>query len=360
ILLRLPLLFCPPNNDCHRYAWEGRIQNLGFNPYSTGPLDPRLESQRDDLWQSINKKHYTTIYPPLAELEFRLLAAVHYAVKTPQLAHAVIDVGVVLALAGLLSLLGQPAWHLAIYALCPLVLASFAHAGHNDSLMILALIAFLAAAKKERWHLAGLALGLAILAKTVPAILLALLVRRSWRAVGIALLTVIAGYLLYIDAGWQLFYALHHFPSSGHFNNLFDELRIWVNRLLDLRILARDRNLICLALLGGAAAYRIARPRLLIADARWLMALVILMLPIIHFWYATWVLALVALRPRGYWAWLVLTATMAMYWQAPGSWRAGGGWRLEWWAVAVIWVPFFAAWMAETAWNRRTKKKPEG
>ena len=85
VALRLPLLFCPPNSDTNRYAWEGHIQRLGFSPYTAGPLDPRLEPHRDEIWEGINKKKFPTIYPPLSELEFRLLSTIHYGIKPPRL-----------------------------------------------------------------------------------------------------------------------------------------------------------------------------------------------------------------------------------------------------------------------------------
>lgn len=354
ILLRLPLLLSPPNNDCNRYAWEGMIQQHGINPYTVSPDDPAVEHLRDDVWEGINKKHYSTIYPPLSELEFRFLSMIHYSVKAPQIAHVLWDLGVVFFLAFLLSRWRRPAWYLAIYALCPLVLASFAHAGHNDTLMILCLLGFLAAGERGKWPIAGVALGLAILAKTTPAILLVLLLRRSRTALVTALLTVGLGYLVYIDAGSKLFFALTDFPAQSTFNNLFDAVRIWFRENTTHVMFLRERNYMALAILAIATGYRLWRPRDLLSDARWLLAIVILLLPIIHFWYLSWIVVLIALNPRGYWAWLLLTGTMVFYWQADLAWQMGGRWKLPLWAACVIWIPFFVAWMAEWTVARRS------
>lgn len=353
ILLRVLLLLCPPNSDCNRYAWEGMIQRQGFNPYAAAPDDPALEHLRDDVWEGINKKHYPTIYPPLSELEFRLIATIHYGVKGPQVAHALWDAAVVLVLAVWIARAGLPAWHLAIYALCPLVLAAFAHAGHNDALMILGVLGFVAAGEKKRWPLAGFALGLAVLAKTTPAILLVLLVRRSKVALGVALLTVVLGYLLYADAGSKLFFALTDFPTQSSFNNLFDEIRIHLKERAGWIVRAHERNCVALVLLAAAAAYRVRRQRDLLSDARWLLAAVVLLLPIIHFWYLSWVIALVALGPKNRWPWLLLCGTMVFYWQADFAWQTGGRWKLPLWAACAIWVPFFAAWIGAWARTRR-------
>jgi len=179
-------------------------------------------------------------------------------------------------------------------------------------------------------------------------------VRRSKLAIGVALGVVLLGYLLYLDAGWKkLFETLHAFPSQSHFNNLFDELRLWINQEFGVVLWARGRMTITIGLLICAAVYRAWRTRDLLSDATWLLAVLLVLLPIIHFWYVTWLLALVALRPRGHWAWVVLAGTMALYWQADFSWQVGTRWKLPTWAVVVIWVPFFAAWMGEAIWRRR-------
>ena len=354
ILLRASLLFCQPNNDCNRYIWEGRIQGLGFNPYADAPDADALKHLRDDVWEGINKKHYTTIYPPLSELEFRLLSLMHYSVKTPQVAHTLLDLGVVCALLYLLRRWKRPAWHAAVYALNPLVLASFAFAGHNDTLMILGLLGFLAAGQAARWRWAGAALGLAILAKTTPAILLVVLLRRSKTAIAMALLVVALGYLLYIDAGSRLFFALVDFPDKSSFNNLFDSLRLWLGREFDWVTRSRARNFIALGVLACLTAYKVVRPRDLVGDTHWLLAAVLLLLPIIHFWYLSWIVVLVALRPRANWSWILLTGTMGFYWLADWRWQSGERWALPLWAVAAIWAPFFAAWMVEKIAGRKS------
>ncbi len=384
VLLRIPLLFSPPNSDCNRYLWEGRVQELCYSPYTHAPADEAVRHLRDDVWQGINKKHYPTIYPPLAQLEFRLLAAIHHSVKTAQVAHAIFDFGVVVIVAVMLRRLGRPNWHLAIYALCPIVLAAFAHAGHSDSLMILCVVGFLAAGVAGRWGWAGLALGLAILAKTTPAILLALLVRRSWKAIGVALVTVAAGYALYLDAGVDLFHALVQFPSrDGPFNNLLDALRVRLREAGGPAIDLSGRNVAAIVILLALATYRACRPLglafrstrrvaghasiasgepgdLLIRDARWLLVAVVLLLPIIHFWYMTWPLAIISLHPRGCWSWLVLVVTMMLYWYADWAGQVGLQWKLPLWVTAAIWGPFFATWMAENVRFRGPRLQSRG
>src|SRR5258707_5910093 len=76
IALRLILLPMQPGMDLHRYIWEGRTQTRGFNPYQHTPNAEALSALRDQNWLEVEFKEVSAIYPPLAELGFRLLAFV--------------------------------------------------------------------------------------------------------------------------------------------------------------------------------------------------------------------------------------------------------------------------------------------
>jgi alpha-1,6-mannosyltransferase len=43
-LWRVPFFPIPagPQDDLHRYVWDGRVQRFGHNPYTTVPADPAL------------------------------------------------------------------------------------------------------------------------------------------------------------------------------------------------------------------------------------------------------------------------------------------------------------------------------
>jgi alpha-1,6-mannosyltransferase len=56
IALRLLLLTAPPilSSDIYRYAWDGRVQAAGINPYRYVPADPALASPGDRFfWPSL-------------------------------------------------------------------------------------------------------------------------------------------------------------------------------------------------------------------------------------------------------------------------------------------------------------------
>ena len=74
LLFRLTLYSLPPSlsTDIHRYRWDGRVQNAGWNPYTIAPLDPRLAYLRDPGWAVMPGPEIPAVYPPLSELIFRL------------------------------------------------------------------------------------------------------------------------------------------------------------------------------------------------------------------------------------------------------------------------------------------------
>src|SRR5579859_4980176 len=60
------------SDDLHRYFWDGHVQRAGINPYLYTPNAPEVEALRDENWNHVNNAHLPTIYPPLAQLLFRL------------------------------------------------------------------------------------------------------------------------------------------------------------------------------------------------------------------------------------------------------------------------------------------------
>jgi len=332
IAVRLPLLLTPPDADCYRYLWEGRVQRLGMNPYAIAPDAPELARYRDRVWEQVQKKHYTAIYPPLAQAVFLVIAGVSYNVKAIQIGVTLIDFAVVMALLVTLRQLRRPAWYAAIYALSPITLTSYAQAGHIDVLMLLPLVLFAGFVQRRRNAAAAICLALTVLAKTVPVVLLIVLWRRSARAALLCGALIAAGYLPYASAGAGLVRTLFDFPQQDRFNSLFHVVTGGVPSELRMGL--------AVMILAGLIAWTLVGPGRAERSAITLLSAVLLLLPIVHFWYVTWVLPLVALRPAGLHKWLCLTLTMAIYWNAPQLQQAGVGWTLRTADVMVIWGPF--------------------
>jgi hypothetical protein len=240
IVVRVAALAGPPttSDDLYRYAWDGRVQASGVDPYAHDPLSPELAGLRDDwLWPGargcadlgrppgctrLNRPAERTIYPPVAEAWF---GAVHDVTgdgarhKPWQLAGMATDLACVGLLALGLRRWGRDQRWLAVYALCPAPVFEFVHNGHVDGLAVVLLLgAFVIAIPRSGKPVAlptaardvavGLLIGAAALVKLYPALVLVAVVAlprvRQWRslarAAGAAAALAVLAYLPHVLA----------------------------------------------------------------------------------------------------------------------------------------------------------------
>jgi len=343
VAARIALLTTAPSDDVYRYAWEGRIQAAGFNPYVVAPDDPRLAGFRDDDWSHINHRDYPAIYPPLAELEFRLLAEMGAPLVAFKSVHAVWDCLTIVVLSAWLKAVGRPQHLAVVYALNPLVLTAFAVDGHVDSLMVLLLALCGWAAARQRWSLAGAALGGAVLAKLIPIVVLPWLVwRRHWSAAGVCVAVVAAGYSVYAADGLAVFDSLRRFAgTTACFSPTFPAL---------VRVAGQYARLFAAIAILLVLGWGLRRGEILERYALRSFAVVILLSPVVHFWYLAPVLLFCAHTPRA--SWLVLSCTMLFYFAAEEVRRQTGAWAMPAWVPWAVYAPFAVMWMAASITSR--------
>lgn len=276
------------SDDVHRYVLEGRMVLEGINPYAVAPDDAAADPARTTTAHLVNHPQLPSIYPPLAQAFFAVTAALgleEVGVKNVVLC---LDVAVVaLILRWLRSTGRRPGWA-AIYAWSPLAVGTAA-TGHLDPLMLLTLVGFLWAFERGARGSAGVLLGLSVLAKLVPALLLPFVLLRSRRVATVAVATVVAGYLPFAVRG-DPFGSLVPFATDFSFHAALP-------RVLDA-VLPAPAVRPALALLLGAGTLAIAvaeprAPRALLLTTGW----VLLLSPTVHLWY--WTVALVALPGIG-------------------------------------------------------------
>ncbi len=348
ILLRILALPLEPGDDFWRYQWEGKIQNAGFNPYVLTPNDERLAALRTQYphWSQINHKDYSAIYPPGIELIFRGLESVSAGPLIYKLLFAAADLG---AIAILLRLIGgrlryqDAVW----YAWNPLVIYSFAGAAHFDSLMILPMLAGIfcfvrsqaASESKEQtgWAIGGAAaMGAAISIKLVPVLLLPAclfaLGKRAWTL----------AFSLWIPALLSLPFGVPRVPiwkSLGQFiyvarvNDAFwwlIEDTFWPNR--------HQKNysynlIIILAVVFVALIFMRNWRR----GVFWSLGTALILSPVLHPWYVTWILPFAAWRRVD--AWQVLSVTIFAYYLFWEERLFALPWHSEPWLRAFIFLP---------------------
>ena len=189
------------------------MQAAGINPYRYVPANPALTALRDAgsgptaIFGNINRAETApTIYPPVAQLLFAAIGVTASSIWTIKGVMLVLDVAAGVFAWRLLRMAGRPEAWVLVWALNPLVMREFAGAGHIDAAALAASAAALLLAVRRRPGWAGVALGVAIMVKLLPAALAPAIWRpRGWRAPAAAIAVIVAGYAVYASVGWRVF-----------------------------------------------------------------------------------------------------------------------------------------------------------
>jgi alpha-1,6-mannosyltransferase len=271
------------DDDVRRYVWDGRVQRLGYNPYSVVPNDPALAGLHTPETHTLNNPEVPSPYPPGAQLFFRAVTAIHestFAIKT---AFVICDFAIVFVLLDLLRRTGRGEHWVLAYAWHPLLATDVAGSGHVDIVGVLFLLVS-AAALIRRWRaLAAVSFALAVAVKLLPIVLLPL----YWKRVRVrdgALAAVV--------------FALLYVPFLNHGHILFGSLGTYVERFrfndplfATLEKFAPPQIVVGLAVLAGllAAVWMRRRSAEFSTDTfAWPMAASLLCAPVVYPWYMLW------------------------------------------------------------------------
>lgn len=192
------------SSDLFRYVWDGRVQLAGINPYRYLPADPALVALRDTvIYPHINRAATArTIYPPMAELAFAVIAWFGQTPLVMRSAMVGFEALAAVCLAVALRRLSLPRGRLLIYAWNPLPVWEFAGNGHLDAMVVAFSAAALLASAQRRRAVVGVMLAAATLVKFLPAAIVPAFWRRwDWRLPLAGGLAAIALYACYLGAG---------------------------------------------------------------------------------------------------------------------------------------------------------------
>ena len=327
-LCQVPGLLHAPitSTDAYRYVWDGRVQLSGHSPYAHVPLDDSLAQLRDpvlfpglsptqksgvtgpprvptdpdalakysadDPRTRINRPLVPTIYPPVAQAYFTVVALfTPWSVGTLglQIAAALLAI----ALTWLLAV-QNPRWA-ALWGWSPIVALEAGNAAHVDVLAALLITAAVITAAK-RPKLAAVLLGAAGSVKLLPLLLLPAF--RTRRPI-VALSTFIASYVPHILAvGTLVLGFLPGYLSQEGFDDGSSR-----SAILALLLPPEVRQIVAalLALTLAVLAFTRTRRDPLALTCCWLYGAALLIATPTYPWYGLPLIALAALAHRPEW-----------------------------------------------------------
>lgn len=327
---RIPFLIMQPgpDDDIHRYLWDGRVQRLGYNPYTAIPADPALAALHTPETRGLNNPEVPSPYPAGAQLFFRAVTAIHESIFTLKIAFVLCDFAIVFLLLDILRRSGQGEHWVLAYAWHPLLATNVAGSSHIDILGVLLLLVS-AAALERRWRMmSAIAFALAVSVKFLPIVLAPL----YWRRVRLrdGLLAVLAFGLLYVP-----FLKEGQIPV-GSLNTYVQRFRFNDPVFATLEQVASPRIVAGLALLVGliTAAWLRSKSGPCCGDKwAWPLAASLACAPVVYPWYLLWLLPF--LRSASSWPLIVWTISISPTYVVWHLRSLGIAWQVPPWVLLL-------------------------
>jgi alpha-1,6-mannosyltransferase len=228
LILRGCLIFAMPNfsDDIYRFIWDGRLINMGINPFDFKPVyyfENKLYSDvlTPELYQFLNSKNYHTVYPSVCQAFFSF--AVYVFPKSIYGATLVIktivcsfDIGSIFLIRKLLTKgqngssdgrLKSPAIdaqyairNTLTYALNPLIIIELCQNIHFEGVAIFFFLLAIFLIQKSKIAWSSIAFSLSIATKILPLMFLPFFLKNlSWRkAIGYYLMIGIFMILIFL------------------------------------------------------------------------------------------------------------------------------------------------------------------
>ena len=348
ISARLVLLPLAPelSDDIYRYLWDGHVLAHGVNPYVHTPDAHALANLRTPWHALVNHPGVPTIYPPLAQFLFFLVAA---AGSTTVLAAKGLWLVMDLACAFVLQRAAvrsgrRPGPVLLLYLWSPLLVVETAWNAHLEAAGLLALAALLwmdaprpgKESASSKATVVGALVAAGTLVKLAPAALLPPLVRRyGIRAAAVFVLACGIGYVPFAGAGLGPLtqglrtYAEHWSANTGAFALVEDVAGGPVAGRV-----AAAALVLGVAVLAGWRRFSTARAML------WTFGAGLLLSPTVHPWYVLWILPVAALRRSR--PFLLLSGLVFLGYWGLDAYQSTGVWHQPAWTRAAVWLPVWS------------------
>jgi alpha-1,6-mannosyltransferase len=216
LILRGGLIFAMPNfsDDIYRFIWDGRLINMGINPFDFKPVyyfENKLYTDvlTPELYQFLNSKNYHTVYPSVCQAFFSF--AVYIFPKSIYGATLVIktivcsfDIGSIFLIKKLLDSnpikTQNPKLKTLMYALNPLIIIELCQNIHFEGVAIFFFLLAIFLIQKNKMVWGSIAFSLSIATKILPLMFLPFFLKNlGWRkAIGYYLMIGIFTLLIFL------------------------------------------------------------------------------------------------------------------------------------------------------------------
>jgi len=350
VLWRIPFALMPsgPLDDVRRYVWDGRLQHLGYNPYTAIPADPALGALHTTETRGLNNPEVPSPYPPGAQLFFRSVTAIPRSAFAFRAAFIACDLMIIAVLLAILDRTGQAEHWVLAYAWHPLLATDVAASGHIDILGALLLLLSVAALSRHWRMAAAIALGLAVAVKFLPIVVAPLYWRRvRIRDVILAALVVGILYVPFFEHGHIPIGSLDVYVQRFRFN---DPIFSGIERLWGAHVAA---GFAVLAGLSTAVWLRIKQRELCWHAWAWPMATSLVCGPVVYSWYLLWLLPFLRFLPTlPLMLWSVSILSTYYVWHLHALAQP---WQVPEWMTLAEYIPVVAA----AAFVLRSSKRPD-
>jgi hypothetical protein len=371
LVFGLTLVSTPPDqsDDIYRYIWDGKLQYFGISPYTCAPDDPALTPYHSDILPKlVNFPEIKTIYPPAAQLVFRLSYTLFgERVTGMKFLFLLAALGSICFFYSIIKERGSEARWLLFFAWNPLVIMETAVNGHLDILMVFFLLMSLWLFYKNKLAFSGIALACAILGKLIPVILLPVFFfffifgsreeregREGKKKIEIfafftpLVVTIAAFYAIYFESAQNMFLTAINYSSKWYFNNPV------FMAILGIVEKNQTAHLVSFSLFIVVYLVILTRPMPLEKKIFFVFAAFVLMNPTIHPWYLIILPALLCVHRSTLvicWSGLVVVSYIVVY-----RFKLTGTWKDSWLIMIMEYLPLVVLLIINFVRNRGSFK----
>lgn len=310
IVFRFCLIFSVPalSDDFYRFIWDGRIQQLGFNPFDYTPRELLMHSNDlflGQLFASLNSPDYFSVYPQFCQIIFRIAALIgqdslYLTVISLKAMIFISEIGTIFLLRSLLIFRKKDPSLLLIYALNPLIIIELTGNIHFEAFMISFTLLSILLLFYQKLGTSAAALSLAIQAKILPLVSIPLLLKEIGlrKTVFYGLISLVIIVLMSIDLiiepermqhineSLNLYYG--KFEFNGGFYLIMRSIGWWIMGYNPISIISK--LLILLSLM--AMLYVYLREKDLFSGLFWVLTIYLIFGAVVHPWYLSSLIAL--------------------------------------------------------------------